>query len=144
MCNLSDIVSLIVNMLSFAVFTIIEVVSEALIQTLTVPGTIILSVVGNILEGLTTILEYMIGQIMDLFVTLALGCMGLIQDAISTLLGSLGTVFYEFLIYLRTALHAVADLVWAILCNSIEMLGSLLLTIWNSFVDAVASLIGNS
>ena len=94
---------------------IIEVVLEALIQTLTVLGTIILFVVEIIMDGLTIILEYMIGNIMDLFVKLALGCMGLIQDEISTLLGSLGTVFYDLFIYLCTSLHTVADLVWEIL-----------------------------
>lgn len=144
MCNLLDIVGLLVEMLSFAVFTITEVVTAALIEALTVPGALILSVLGNVMEGLTIVLEYMIGCFIDLFIALVLGCMSFIQEAISAILGLLGTVFTEFLDYLRTALHAVADLVGEILLYVIEMLVQSLLTILNYFVDAVASLIGSS
>jgi len=144
MCSLLDIVGLLVDMLSFAVFTITEVVSAALIEAVAVPGALILSVLGNVVEGLTVVLEYMIGCFIDLSIALVLGCMSFIQEAISTILGLLGTVFTEFLDYLRTALHAVADLVGEILWNVIEMLVQSLLTILNYFVDAVASLIGSS
>jgi len=82
------------------VFTIIEVVSAALIQAL-----------GNVMEGLTIVLEYMIGCFIDLFIALVLGCMSFIQEEISAILGLLGTVFTEFLDYLCTALHAIAELV---------------------------------
>jgi hypothetical protein len=143
MCNLSDIVGLIVSMLSFALFTIIEVVSAALIETLTVPGTIIFSVMGNIIQGFTIVLEYMIGCAIELFVTSTLGCMRFIQEAFSAIVGLLGTVFSEFLVYLHTGLQAFADLVGEILWNTIELLVLSLLTIWNYFVDVVASLISN-
>nr|ABK23026.1 unknown [Picea sitchensis] len=143
MCILSDIVILTVDILSYAVLRIIAVISVALIQVLRAPGAIIFFVLRNIMQGFTTILDYMIGYLTELIVTSALGCMSLIQDAFSALVGLLGTVFYEFLVYLHTALEACADLVWAILWKAIEMLGLSLLTIWNNFADAVVSFISN-
>lgn len=143
MYGLSDIVVLMVDIISYAVLRIIAVVSVALIQILKVPGAIIFFVLRNIMEGFSIILDYMIGYLTDLIVTSAFGCMRLIQDAFSGLVGFLGTVFYEFLYYLHIALQACADLVWVFLWNAIEILGRSLLTIWNNFVDAVASFISN-
>ena len=141
MCILSDIVILIVGILSYAMFRIIAVESMALIYILRTPVSIILEVLGNMMQGVTIILEYVIGYITDLMITSALGCVSLIQDAFSALVGFLGSVFYEFLVHLHTALHAFAELLSAILWNIIE--GLSLLTIWNNFVDLVASFINN-
>ena len=95
------------------------------------------------MQGGTIILEYVIGYITYLMITSALGCVILIQDAFSALVGFLGSIFYEFLVHLHTALHAFAKILSAILWNIIEMLGLSLLTIWNNFVDLVASFINN-
>lgn len=143
MCVLSDIVILIVDILSYAVFRIIAVASVVLIHILRTPGSIILAVLGNLMQGVTIILEYVIGYFTDLMITSALGCVSLIQNAFSALVGSLGAVFYEFFLHLHSALHAFAELLSAILWNVIEMLGLSLLTIWNNFVDSVASFINN-
>lgn len=144
MCVLSNIVVFIVDILSFALFRTIAVVSVALINTLKAPGAVILAVLENVMQGFTIILDYIIGYVTDLIVKSAFGCMRLILDAFSVLVGSLGAVFYEFLVYLHIALNAFAELVRAFLWNVIQILGLSLLTIWNNFVDAVASLIGNS
>lgn len=143
MCVLTDIVILIVDILSYAVFRIIAVASVGLIHILRTPGSIILAVLGNMMQGGTIILEYVIGYFTDLMITSVLGCVSLIQDALSALVGFLGSVFYEFLVHLHTAFHAFAELLSAILWNLIEMLGLSLLTIWNNFVDSVASFINN-
>lgn len=140
---LSNIVVFIVEILSFAVFRAIAVVSVVLIHVLKAPGAVILAVLENIMQGFAIILDYVIGYVTDLTVKSTLGCMRLILVAFSVLVGSLGTVFYEFLVYLHIALNAFAELVRAFLWNVIEMLGLSLLTIWNNFVDAVASFIGN-
>ena len=100
---LSKFVILIVEMLSYAVLRIIVMVSVALIQILRAPGTIIFADLGNIMEGLKIILDYMIGYVTDFIVTLAIGCMRLIQNAFSYLMGLLGAVSYEFLVYLHIA-----------------------------------------
>ena len=143
MCVLSDIVILIVGILSYAMFRIIAMASMALIHILRTLGSIILAILGNMMQGGTIILEYVIGYITDLMITSALGCVSLIQDAFSALVGFLGSMFYEFLVHLHTALHAFAELLLAILWNIIEMLGLSLLTIWNNFVDSVAYFINN-
>jgi phage-related protein len=140
---LSNIVIFIVDMLSYAVFRAIAVVAVALIHTLKAPGTAILAVLENVMQGFTTILDYMLVYVTDLIVKSALECVRLILDALSALVGSLGTVFYEFLVYLHTALLDFAELVGEFLWNLIQMLGLSLLTIWNNLVDAVASFIGN-
>ena len=88
-------------------------------------------------------MEYVIGYIIDLMSTSALGCVSLIQYAFSALVGFLGSLFYEFLVHLHTTLHAFVELLLAILWNIIEMLGLSLLTIWNNVVDLVASFINN-
>ena len=126
MCVMLDIVILIVEILSYVVFRIIVV---ALIHILRTPRSIFLVVLGNMMQGVTIILEYVIGYITDLMITSALGCVILIQYAFSALVGFLGSVFYEFLVHLDTALHALAELLSAILWNIIEMLGLSLLTI---------------
>jgi len=129
MCVLSNIVILIVGILSYAMFRIIAVASMSLIHMLRTPGSIILAILRNMMQRVTIILEYVIGYITDLMITSALGCVSLIQDAFSALVGFLGSVFYEFLVHLHTALHAFAELLSAILWNIIEMLGISLLTI---------------
>ena len=139
MCVLSDIVILIVGILSYAMFRIIAVASMSLIHMLRTPGSIILAILRNMMQRVTIILEYVIGYITDLMITSALGCVSLIQDAFSALVGFLGSVFYEFLVHLHTTLHAFTELLSAILWNIIE--GLSLLTISNNFVDLVASFI---
>ena len=88
-------------------FTIIA----ALIQALEIPGELILDISGNVMQGLTIVLEYMIGCFIDLFIASVLGCMSFIQEEISAILGLIGTVFTELLDYLCTALHAITELV---------------------------------
>ena len=86
-------------------------------------------------------MEYVIGYITYFMITSALGCVSLIQYEFIALVGFLGSVFYEFLVHLHTALHSFAELLSAILWNIIE--GLSLLTIWNNFVDLVAYFINN-
>ena len=141
MCVISDIVILIVGILSYAMFRIIAVASMALIHILRTTESIILTVLENMMQGVTIILEYVIGYITDLMIPSALGCVSLIQDAFSALVVFLGSVFYEFLVHLHTTLHAFAELLSAILWNIIE--GLSLLTVLCNFVDLVASFIKN-
>ena len=93
---LSNIIVFIVDLLSFSLFRAIAVVTVALINTLKAPGAIILVVLENVMQGFTTILDYLIGYVTDLIVKSAFGCMRLILDAFSVLVGSLAAVFYEF------------------------------------------------